>query len=130
MYTKYQIKHQTLPHLIRHILIIQQSANPMTYQSYRENCPYLKEHGHHNIVKGHNTCCCDDNVEVKERELKEHKNKMERWIEEIIENWNVVFAHQDDCSECKKRLDKISEINDLISEDHEKNKRYLNRYLQ
>lgn len=61
------------------------------------------------------------------------KTQVERWEEEkeanikvIVEHCGMWFAYR--CTEHKKNFEKIKELELHISQDHEKNKTYLNRY--
>lgn len=58
------------------------------YEAQREAC---LEKGGHEKVKGHNICCCDDNVSVSGgAPLEEQKTQVERWWEEFWNNENAI----------------------------------------
>lgn len=104
------------------------------YQFQRENCPYFKANGVHRVVKGHNTCCCDNNVSVCHPE--QPNTQVEKWREEIKENRKAQLEHDNktsedvcECEECCEREDKIAQLEGLIKADHEKNKRHLNKFF-
>lgn len=108
------------------------------YKQYRENCPYFKTNGVHRVVKGHNTCCADDNVEVTGgKPLSEYKKgKVEMWREEYWNNENAIetCCRKPDengvypcprigTDNCNERDKKNKELEHFIARE----RRYLNR---
>lgn len=93
------------------------------YEVQGKECKVLKETGGHYFVKGSRVCCVDENIEV--NHPVQPKTQVERWREEIEENERVVKNHcglfggelkPKDCEDCVKRLWKIHELGELISQ--------------
>lgn len=104
--------------------------NQDPYNLQRQEC--IEKNGEHTKVKGHNTCCSDDNVSVNHPEQK--KTQRERWIEEIDANWEAIINH--DChwkcdkrgtDNCGARYVKILELEKLLAKDHEEKGRFIGR---
>src|SRR5574343_788156 len=61
------------------------------------------------------------------------KTQVERWREEIENNYKAMseckneIKELEECENCYKRWLKNAELIDLISQDHEKNKRFIGR---
>jgi len=107
-----------------------------TYEKQRETCKVFQETGKHEVVKGHNTCCCDDNVEVTGgKPLEEQMTQVEKWRKEIRENQDVMRictkgGGLEECEDCYKRYIKIGQLHLLIQQDHDNNSRFIGRTPQ
>lgn len=114
------------------------------YEAQRQAC---LEKGGHTTVKGHHTCCADDNVSV--HHPVQPKTQVERWGEEFDRNVKEIFnccgyvfnsesgafeiknlgrnCPKQGTDRCSERNDKNKELGELISKDHEEKSRFIGR---